>query len=344
MNVRQLAISVVLSVALPACAAVTSTEGARAPAEARSGFMGLSRADDITVEREGPFKGMDQVVVASFKVAFVESKTERQRAGGGLFGGGFGGNATAGLELTGVPVETMQQITDAAYEDFVARLGAAGYRVLSRDVLLGSEDFRRASSDASPLRESASFFGSSTGMTYVAPTSHGGIYWFMGEADKTGGFGFANASTAAMAFSGKTGIRVLSVFYTIDFANSDGYGGQFRRSAAVEVGQSLSLAPGGGITVHGGQGGMSVASQYSHVKLGQPIYSDQTFAEVVTTTGEAEKGVEVGVNLFRAVAGLGTNQRRDFEVRADPEKYGALASEVLSDATARLVGRMADLR
>lgn len=333
------------ALALAGCPAVTSTDEAKAPAEARSGFLGLSRTDDITVEGSSPFKGMDQIVVGSFKVGFVESKVEKQRAGGGLFGSGFGGNATAGLELSGVTIETMQKVVDAAYDDFLFRLTAAGYRVESRDVLLASPDFQRASSDTSPLQESASFFGSSTGMTYVAPRSIGNIHWFLGEAGKTGGFGFANASTAATTFAGKTGIRVLSVFYTVDFANSDGYGGQFRNSAAVEVGQSLSLAPGGGITVNGGGGdSMFASNHFAHVKLGQPIYSDQSFAEVVTTTGDVDKGVEVGVNVIRAIGGLGTNQRRDFQVRADPAKYGTLATGLLADANEKLVARMSGLR
>lgn len=338
---RSIALAVVVT-GLTACAAVTSTDEVKKPTAQRSGFMGLAVTDDITVEREAPFKGAQKVAIGSFKVGFVQGKIEARKAGGGLFGG-FGGNATAGMKLTGVDEAQMQAITDAAYADFVSRITQAGYTVVDRKELKAQPDFAKAKPEASPQRKTASFFGDQTEITTFAPTSHGDLYWFLGESDKTGGFGFANASTAAMTQYGKTGIKVLSVYYVIDFAGSDGYGGTFRNTAAVEVGQALTLAPGGGISLFGGDG-MLASNHFSNIKLGQPMYAEEPFGKVIQTTSDASKGAEVAINVIRSIGGIGTNQRRDFEVQADAARYGALSQDLIGKANGRLVERMASLR
>lgn len=325
--------------ALTGCAAVTATDDVKKPTEQRSGFMGMGVADEIKVEREGPFKGVEKVAIASFKVGFVHGKVESRRAGRG-----FGGNATAGIELSGIDEAMMQAITDAAYEDFIARMAQAGYTVVPRQELQAQADFAKAKPEESPQRKSGSFFGDPTDITTFAPSSHGNMYWFDGESiNNGGGFGFANATTAAMTQYGKTGIKVLSVYYVIDFAGADGYGGAFRTSAGVQVGQALTLAPGGGVTIMGGEGRV-VANHFSHIKLGQPMYAEEKFGTMVQTTSDVAKGVETGVNVVRAVAGIGTNQRRDFEVQADAERYSALSKDLLIKANTQLVERMASLR
>lgn len=339
MNKMRSGVIAVLVAGLSACAAVTSTDEVKKPSEQRAGFMGLSVADDIKVEREGPFKGVERVAIGSFKVGFVHGKVESRRAGRG-----FGGNATAGVKLSGVDESQMQAITDAAYADFTSRMTKAGYTVVKREELQAQPDFAKARPEASPQRKSGSFFGDPTEMTTFAPSSHGDLYWFDGESiHNSGGFGFSNATTAAMTQYGKSGIKVLSVYYVIDFAGADGYGGSFRTSSSVQVGQALTLAPGGGVTILGGEGRV-VANHFSHIKLGQPLYAEEKFGTMVQTTSDAAKGVETGVNVIRALAGIGTNQRRDFEVQADIERYRTLSEGLLTQANGKLVDRMASLR
>jgi len=338
MKTSRIALTTLLALGLTACS-VTGTNEVMKPAEQRSGFMGLSVADDIKVEREGPFKGVQQVAVASFKVGFVHGKIESRKAGRG-----FGGMSSAGIKLKGVAQENMQAITDAAYADFVSRMKQAGYEIVDRQTLKAQPDFAKARPEASPQIKEASFFGDKTEMTTLAPSSHGDFYWFDGESiGNSGGFGFANASTAAMTQYGKTGIKVLSVYYVIDFAGADGYGGTFRTTSSVKVGQALTLAPGGGISIFGGDGRV-VANHFSHIKLGQPLYAEEAFGEVVNTSSDAAVGVETGLNVVRALAGLGTSQRRDFEVQANAARYDALARDLLAQANGKLVERMASLR
>ena len=343
MNKTHNIVFAILVVGLSACASVTSTDAVRKPAEQRAGFMGLSVADETKVQREGPFKGVQRVSIASFKVSFVHGKIEASHAGGGLTH--RGGNAAAGLKLTGVSEAVMQELTDAAYTDFVQRLTQAGYHVIDRAELKAQPDFAKVKSETSPQRKSASLFGDKTEIATFAPSSHGDMYWFESESEKSGGFGFANATTAAMAQYGKTGIKVLSVNYVIDFAGGSGYGGRFARRARVEVGQALTLAPDGGVTILGGEG-RSISGHSSWIRFGQPLHADEPFGNMVQTTSNTAKGVETALNVLGAFAGYGTSTRtrRDFEVQADPKRYQDLSGKLLTQANDKLITRMTSLR
>ena len=340
MNMKRFAAISLLTLGLSACS-VTSTNEVMKPSEKRGGFMGLATADEIQVERDAPFRGAQKVAVASFKIGFVHGKIESRKAGRGI-----GGKSSAGLKLTGVEQSAMQAITDAAYADFMTRMKQAGYTVVERDTLKSQPDFAKAKPETSPQVKEASFFGDQTEITTLAPSSHGDFYWFAGESigdSGAGGFGFANATTAATTQYGKTGVKVLSVYYVIDFAGSSGSGGTFSPTSSVKVGQALTLSPGGGVSLFGGDG-MVAANHFSSIKLGQPIYAEEAFGEIVKTSTDTDVSVETGLNFVRTLAGMGTSQRRDFEVRADLAQYDSLSRKLLSQANSKIVERMVSLR
>lgn len=322
------------STMLTACA-VQSTSGGTAPDEAKGGLFGLASADDLQVETAGAFKDKKEVVIGSFQISFLEEKKASKKAGGGLMGNGFGGKSSAHLELTGLDTARFQAITEAAYADFVKKLQAAGYSVTDRTALANHEDFKGVSSEASPQREESSFFGSSVTQTTVAPKAIDRIY--------AGGFGFSNSLTGAAVVAEKTKVPVLFVTYTVDFANAGGHGGAWTMTSSVEVGQGISVPPGGGVTIVGGHMG-TFSSAVGSVKLGQPVYSKTTFGEVVGTTSDAAVGLEAAVNVIGALGGVGTNQSRSFEVKANPAKYSEVTTKVLGDANSKLVDKMAALR
>lgn len=329
---------VIAAALLLAACSVTSTNEVIKPKEQKSGLFGLSKTDDVKVDADEAFKGVNQVVIASFKVAFIDSKKEAQKAGSG-----FGGRSSAEIKLSGLSTPTMQQVTDAAYADFVAQLRAAGYQIADRSVLLNYPDFAKANKETSPLRQEASFFGSSNELTYVAPNDIKNLYFFMGETDKTGGFGFSNPSIVASQFADKNKIPVVSVMYTVDFAGSDGSGGSFASTSSLQVGQGISVTPNSGITFIGGAGSTFNKTNGS-VKLGQGVYSSEKFGEIVMTTSDAMKAVETVTNVATALLGGGTNQSRDFEIKADPAKYQSAATGALKDTNAKLIAKMASLK
>lgn len=316
--------------------AVKSTTGGTTPGEASSGFMGLSKTDDITVETGAAFKDKSQVVIGSFQVTFLEEKRASNKAGGGLLGNGFGGKSTAKLDLVGVTPAYMQAITEAVYQDFLGKLASSGYSVADRGALVAHPDFTGVSADVSPKREESSFFGGDVTQTTVAPQAIGKIYG--------GGFGFSNPSMGAALFAEKANTPVLFVNYTVDFANmAGGHGGYFKTTSSVEVGQGISVPPGSGVTIIGGQSG-TFSTTVGSVKLGQPVFSTTTFGEVVNTTTDTEAGVETAMNVIGVLGGIGSNQTRSFEVRANPDSYAQVSANVMGDANTKLIGKMVALR
>jgi hypothetical protein len=335
---KKSALALLLFAGVLAACSVQHTSGGTAPKEAKGGFLGLSKADAITVETPDAFKGKKEVIIGSFKIGFLEEKKESSKAGGG-----FGGRSSAHLKMNGVTTEVMQQITDAAYNDFVSKLKAAGYSVADRSPLLSSKEFGEVSSDVSPLREEASFFGSKNTLTYLSPTALGNkIYWH-GEQGRMGGFAFANTMLGASTYADKAKTPVVFVSYLVDFANAEGSGGRFSATSSIEVGQGLSVAPGGGVWIFGGQGG-TFSNTNGAVKLGQAVYSTDSYGEIVKTSSDAAVAAETALNVATAVLGGGTNQSRSFEINADVKKYKAVSNKVLGEANSALTGKMGELR
>lgn len=346
MKLRNTLLLMAMAGTLSACAAVTKTDTASKPAAATSGFMGLSTTSDIVVDNEKAFAGKNQVIIGSFKVAFVENKKASNKAGGGLMGSGMGGKAKANMELKGLDMATMQMLTDQAYKDFEAKLNASGYTIADRTPLLSDAGFAKSDSKPSPFKEEASFFGVASDTTYMTPTGFGPIHFFMGEYGKTGGFAaMNNPLMAANKFAGEKGTPVISVAYLVDFANTGGHGNKWSMSASMQVSQGISVTAGSGITWLGGwQGGTFSANPNGSVKLGQAVGSDQEFGTVETTTTGAEVAGEVALNVVTAVLGGGTNQTRDFAVTTEPGKYAAVAGPVLSQTNSALVSKMASMK
>lgn len=319
---------------------VQGTQGGTKAAENSSFFGG--RHDDVTVNETKAFSGKNQVVIGGFKVAFLEGKKAGKKAGGGLTGSGIGGKSSAKMTLTGVDGATEQQITDAAYADFLAQMKKAGYNVIERDGLLANAKFKDAKSQTSPQREEAAFFGSSVTANYYAPSSIGKLYSY-GDAPKSSGFNFTMPDFSAMDYASSSSIPVLFVTYTIDFANADGHGGTWTSTSSLTVGQGISVASGGGIHLVGGAAS-SFSNPNGSVILGQPVSSDETFGEVVDQSSDAYKGAEVALNVVGSVLGAGSNISREYEIKADGAKYKKITEKLLKEANGKLVSKMATLK
>lgn len=340
MNFKNSLMLLTATLLLAACA-VKSTNEVTKPNEASSGFMGMNKTAQVVVDNDKAFAGKNQVVIGSFKVAFLEGKKDSAKAGSGM-----GGKATAKTNLTGLTPAVMQAVTDAAYADFVTKLQASGFTVADRSALLADPTFASTQASPSPFKEEASFFGSKSDVTYVAPTGMNDIRFFMGEAGK--GLGLSaignNPYMAAVKYAKASGIPVISVIYTVDYANASGTVSRLALTSNMEVGQGISAVAGSGITWVGGEGGGTFGhNPNATVKLGQAVYSTEPFGEVITTTTGAGVAAEVALNVFTSVLGGGSNQTREFEIRADPARYQTVATGVLGQANGQLIGKMAAL-
>ncbi|HCR85313.1 MAG TPA: hypothetical protein DIV86_01415 [Alphaproteobacteria bacterium] len=321
------------SASLLASCSVTSVEGGTKAATQKGGILGLVTQDDVKTEAEGAFKGANEVIIASFKVAFYESKKDRAKAGMG-----YGGASTAKSELKGVSDAVRQEITNAAYADFVKTLKASGYKIADRSELLNDKDFSGAKAYDFPYDDD--------GIKYYSPAALGNkAYFFLGEsADFSGGFAFGNAGMSAANFAEKNGKAVISALYTIDFLNADGDGNsRWASTSTMQVGQGISVKPGSKIVMTTGHGG-PFSPKTGNVSLGQPVYSTKEFGTIKNTSSDAYKAAETALNIASALLGGGTNQTRSFEVTANPSKYKAVAADVIKDTNKALVAKMAGLR
>jgi len=333
-----------LVVLLAACS-VSAKQGVASKETRSGGFMGLSTNENFQVDTKDAFKGANNVIIASFKVGFNESKKEQQKAGGGLLGGGFGGKSTGNVKLLGIDNSVRQSITEAAYADFVAKLQAQGINVVDRSAYVASEAYKGAKKYPLPYaNDTSSMFSEYGTATYFAPAAFGSeTVIFPGEVPEvTGGFAFANPAAGAAEYAEKNKTKIIYVTTLVDFAGSGGHGGSFASFSTLEVGQVVS-ADQGILGIIGGQAG-TFSSAIGNIKMGQPIASNIQYAEVVNTSTDAGVALETAANVFSAVLGGGTNQSRDFEFKADAAKYQQAAAEVLQKANAGFVAEMAKLK
>lgn len=319
-------------ISIAACSVTSTKDVVKPPAEA-SGPFGMFTHDPVNVEGGKAFTGVKKVVIGSFKVGFITTKKEKEKAGSGS-----GGNSSALVELHGITPEVMQSITEKAYQDLISQLQASGYEVADRAQLTSSE-FAKSDNEVSPFTEEASFFGSDDTVTYVAPKSIGKLYFFGGETARKNGFGFNMPDIAASGFAEKNKLPVISVMYNVDFISKSGSGGSFASFSALEVGQALTVKPGSGITLIGGQGG-TFSTTNGSVRLGQPVASPVAFGEIMQTSSGGMIALETTVNAASALLGGGTNQSREFQVTADPQKYSTGTENILKQTNTDLIRSM----
>lgn len=313
----------------------------------KSGFMGLSTTEDVVVATPAAFKGVNKVQIGSFTVGFATYKTDSAKAGGGLMGNGFGGKSTAKSTLVGVDDATMQKITDAVYKQFVADLQASGYTVVDRASLVADAGYAKLASAPNPYESSdGGLFGANSKTKFFAPTEFGGtIRPLAGEVPGIGSvFGIATNATTVANYAKASGNKVLSVVYVIDFANSEGYGGTFRSTSSVEVGQGLTVVPQySKINIIGGDAG-TFATNNGSMTLGQPVMSTREFAAVSDSTSGASRGMEMAANIVGVLGGVGTNAKRDYTFTARPDDYSTGTIEALGNANKVFVAKAQSLR
>ena len=334
-----------LTSALTACmAGNTAISGGTKPGEVKTGIFGMNTAADVKADGEKAFAGVKDVVIASFVVGFTDSANANNKASGGFMDSGFGGKSTALVKLEGVNNATRQAVADAAYADFVSKLKAKGYNVVSRDKLLNYKEFEGVKQYDMPYKNDTSGFMSSYGgATYFAPSAFGKkTFVYAGDIEGvSGGFAFGNPGIASGQFAQSTGTKVLHVAYLVDFANAGGHAGI--TSSSINVGQGISVRPGAKIGIIGDQGG-TFSTGIGTVSTGQAVYSTKEFGTVTGESSDGYKAVETVTNVIGILGGVGSNTTREYSVKADAGKYKAISTEVAKQTNTKLTDKMASLK
>jgi len=334
----------VSSVILVTACGVSSGDGVMSRGENTGGFMGLTTLDSVEVDGKSAFKGVNDVVIGAFKVGFVDSSVAKRKAGGGLLGSGFGGKASGKVKLVGVSDTVKQQITDAAYSDFLTQLKSNGYNVVNRSAFTSSDEYKGAKKYSFPYKADDSGMFSEYGVsTYYQAKALGseGLVFMNDIPGVTGGI-FGSASAAAAKYAAEGGTPVASATYLVDFAAADGHGNNWTSSASVQIGQSLAITTGNVQITKDHTGSFSAGTAYA--KVGQPVQYDKQYGEVSDTTSTGMSVAQGAANALSLLSGGGTNSSKNYEIKANASKYKAGAISILKDANKALVAKGASLR
>ena len=127
-------------------------------------------------------KGTQNVVIGAFSVGFIFQSIDNSKATGGMIGA-FGGATRAKSVLAGVTPETMQAITDAAYEDFKAQLTGQGFTVGDSAAMFADPAFQKVKTMVVPYDANVQLDKKSTGKaTYFKPTALPGMMLLAGTS------------------------------------------------------------------------------------------------------------------------------------------------------------------
>lgn len=311
--------------------------------ENNDSFFGLSKEDAVKVEGAEALAGVSNVVIASFKVGFIESAKQVNKAKGSFLSGAtFGGKARGNMTLEGVSAEVKQKIADQAYADFVSQLTAKGYTVLDRTDFAGSSDYSAMNVKNFPYEVDISGMLSKYGKTMFYQPSELGTTGvpFANDLESNTGIGASLKMAAAFssdakvaAYAEKNHIGVISATYVVDFAAAGGHEGI--SSASIKIGQNLAVTRASVKMIVSNSS--TFKSGLSNIYLGQSIQSGEKFGEVVNTTSDVDAVVQEVANVASLVVGQGTNRSRDFTIKADPQKYETLSIGVLKQTNATLL-------
>lgn len=334
---------------LAGCSTVKSSDGVMKAETRKGGFMGLATKDDVEVDYEKGFAGVNKLVIGGFKVGFNDSKELKQKQSN-IFRPST--SQTGLVKLDGVDQATRQQITDDMYEHFIQTLKSGGYQLVSRDELTSIPAYKEVKETDFPYEDDDSSLFSSYGVGHFYSPSQIGPKQplFPGELKNPGmfaGFSGMGIAKAVDSFAKVSDARVINVAYIVDFAGASS--GDFF-STAMEVSQIMTVDSAILGISKGGSGVQTAAT--GRLTLGQPIASEIAFSQIRDDTNEVEAGALLAVNLVTGfftggVAGAAsqsTNQTREYVFIADQEKYADAAKDVLAKANTLLTTKMVELR
>jgi len=274
----------------------------------------------VKIQSAKAFKGMQDVTIGTFEVAFVTEKTDQAFAGKR---GTFGGSTYAKTRLDGVDAATMQAITDAAYEDFAAKMTAAGYRISDRGQFTASAYGAKVKYVASGAPGMLTYGKDSKARAmYFAPTAFGPLALvppvnstgIMGAIGAAGGGGGSAQAYAMYAYSTKQ--PVISVRYAVDFADSKHYGGAFALGSSIKLAAQLAVVP-----VHTTITLVSGDGKYGSIILDTPVAVEGDFGSLEDVTSTGQKVENVVGNVIGILGGVGTANYKRFAFKAEAEQY-----------------------
>ncbi len=308
-------------------------------------YAPAKEAEAVKVQSKGAFRGASRIAIAAFNVGFIFESTDQTKKTGGLMGA-FGGATKAKSQLVGVTPAMMQQITDAAYADFVAQMSAKGVTVMAPAAVFGDPNFARVKTRPGPTEINIALEKGSKGKAEFYKPSALPAQVMIGTDFAASGMSSLGL-TMAMGQNGTllggyakaANVPVVDVTYLIDFSQQQ-RPGAFSFDG-IKVNANLGIVPTySKLTVIG------VTGQQDMLTLGQPITVDGDFIDVTGATSGADKALQSAANIGSAVLGMGGmfGKSRKFNFTAKPGNYEAGATKAAALANGVLIDQLLLLR
>tara|TARA_R110002072_G_scaffold46082_10_gene127977 strand:+ start:5966 stop:7153 length:1188 start_codon:yes stop_codon:yes gene_type:complete len=279
----------------------------------------------------------NRIAVPVFRVAFVIQTKASAHSMSGFDRSRGGISSSLTVTLGGIDAAVMQETTDRAYQDYLARLTAAGFDVVSFSEIKQTSGYQKIKFVPDGYSKSAN------GTTYLVFTPTGmPLFWDFGNV-----IGNAGLSTGQPfnRISSETLSTVILPTLVVNFAEMSSSGRKFAATSA-SVGAEM------GIT-------LNEQSTY-HLRVGHPKMStavtfmgDARVKESFSVVGDFGEMREVGSSDDRALMGLlslgmGTAlSSRVSETRivsAEPKAYQQLALTALASGNEAFVEALADAK
>lgn len=307
---------------LAACTPVKQADDV-APTVEKGGLLGLSKADNVTVEGEEAVKGESRAVVPYFRIAYY---TENNPAGFTSMGGD---KTIIRSQLIGVENETLQRITDRAYQNFTEQMQQKGIEILPISSLQNSAAYQKFNGET--LYKDKALFGPDA--IYVMPT---GL--------KASGAKFTRGLEVSHIMK-EMDASLMDVTLYVTYLSQE-VESTMRIVTGVSVGQTTTVTPGSVMQFYGLEASKCVGycpNTVAHARLGQPVYSTEKVGELQEATTTTDKASDIAVT---ALTWLTPNKRAQFnntnryELHADAGKYEEVVTRVLKEATEKMVSAL----
>ena len=285
-------------------------------------------AQPLKVEKPLVFKGLNQVVIGQFTVAYFTKKIDYD--GGGFLAASNKGKAIG--HLSGLSPTDFQGTTDAIYADFTKQLAERGITIVDSAGLVANKYYAKIKQE--PQGEGI--------RVALKKEDHADAvaYWPMqlGRNDnalvpmRMMDMNMGNTYTAQYDYARTAKVPVLNVVYYVDFAKP-------AQSSLGGLLQSIKVSAGLAVSQFGTQMAlMDTTGKMSKISLAVPIEEGGDFANIRETTSGVTKAVQIASVL--GVFGRGSGKPLMASARFD---YQVVDAKGYSDKAVSAANKASDL-
>lgn len=284
-----------------------------------------------------------KVAVAGYNVAALTEGQVSGTASGDLLGYSQGSSTTIKLSTSGISPAMVQRISDAASEDLIAQLQAAGFQVVEPSAVALAPN-AKVMKAGQALQEKKIYSSEGAKMTAIVagPTGYGYRQGLSGLPERGFGAGMNSfAGNGPGKLSGDLGAIVVTPTLILDFAKLKASRARLTSRSSASANLGFSIDPQSSFVVNASKSGRYVDA-FATYGVKKPVVADAPFAmmgEKDTSSNMLEQG------LGRAL-GMATRAKKTTNqaVIIDSDRYEALALSAARGWNAAFVAQLTAAR